>query len=140
GKLIYNFPVLSALGRQFCSMPPFNRVPPQQPQPFVHASLGPLPVGPPTCPELRLVASRSNREGLPLNLVAEDAERAACVELRCDNQDPAAFFPGQAFFHVVRFLPSRKPLNGTDPDRCRLRKSLYVLLRQLHLSQPVNLG
>src|SRR5450631_500018 len=140
GKRIWHSIVLSALRRRFCSMPTLDRSPPDQPQPLVRTSLGPLPVSPPTCSELRTIASRCHRERLPTNFAAENAQRSAGVELGCDNQDPAASFARQAFFHVVRFLPGRKPLDRTDADRRRLRKSSNVFLGQLELRRLVDLS
>src|ERR1017187_9666196 len=119
--------------RPLLSTPSLDSIPPYQPQPFVQASFGPLPVGPPAGAELCIVASRSHRKGLPVNLVAEDAERAASVVVRCDDQDSCAFFARQAFFHVVRFLPGREPLNRTNLDRGSLRQILNVFLGQLDL-------
>src|ERR1035437_7213124 len=112
---------LSFRAASIVSTPSLDSIPPYQPQPFVQASFGPLPVSPPAGAELCIVTSRSHRKGLPVNLVAEDAERAASVVVRCDDQDSCAFFARQAFFHVVRFLPGREPLNRTNLDRGSLR-------------------
>ena len=68
----------------------------------------------------------------------KNAERAAGVEIRCDDQNPGTFFSCQAFCRVARFLASREPRNRTDPNRRGLRKILNILLRQLNIGQLVN--
>src|SRR5438309_6036328 len=108
GKPIDRVPALCALDKPFCSTPPVDGVPPQQPQPFVKTSLGPLTLSPPACSKLRVVTNRCNREGLLRQLVPKNAERAAGVEIRCDDQNPGTFFSCQAFCRVVRFLASRE--------------------------------
>lgn len=140
GKLIRRFPLISALDTRSCSAPALDHSPPQQPHPFVHARLGPLPANPPTLPELRVVPGRRRRERLPTNLVTEDAQRPARVEVRCDNQDPAARFACQAFFRIARFIAGREPNSRTDANRCCLRKPLHILLRQLDLTGIVDPG
>src|SRR5271166_3388976 len=92
GKLPCCFFVLPALDKPFCSVPPLHYSPPQRLQPFLQASLGPLPVSPPACAKLGFIACHGYREGFPTNLVAEDLQRAPSVELRCHNQYPAARF------------------------------------------------
>ena len=102
-------------------MPALDKIPPQQPQPFVEASLGPLAVLPPVRPELRLVPSHSHRERLSRNLVAKDTQGTARVKLRGDEQYPVTGFAGQAFFSVVRFIPGGEALNRANLKRCSLR-------------------
>src|SRR3984957_11510033 len=97
------FPAVSALGKRFCSSPALDSTPPQQPLPFIQASLGPLPVGPPQGSELRLIPRPGDREGLPTDLVAKNAQRPAGVDLRRGDQIPPALFALQAFFRILRF-------------------------------------
>ena len=68
-----------------------------------------------------------------MNLVTENAQSTAGVEVGSDDQNPLALFVRQASFRIVRFVPGRESLNRTYLDRCRLRKILHVLLRPAEL-------
>ena len=113
--------------------PSVDASPPHQSQPFIKASFGPLTIGPPAGAELCVVASCGHRKRLSSNLATEDAERAASVVVRGDDEDSGPIFLPEAFFHIVGFLPSREPFNRTDSNRCPLRKTLNVFLGQLGL-------
>ena len=120
------------------STPSVDANPPHQSKPFVEACFGPLPVGPPARAKLYVVASRSDRERLSLDLVPEDAESAARVKIRCDDQDSGAVFANQAFLRVVRLFSGRESRNRTDSHRCTLWKTSQVLLGQLHLCELID--
>src|SRR5271157_1223320 len=95
----------TARGGRLAQRPPVNSAPPQQAQPFVQAGFGPLPMLPPPGSELGIIVGRGGGEGLPANLMAENAEGAAGVEIGSDDQNPVTLFVGQAFFGVAGFIP-----------------------------------
>lgn len=95
-------------------------------------------MSPPARSKLRLVAGRCDCKGFPSNLMPEDAECPASVELGGHDQDPRAGFPAQTFLNVVGFVPGRQAFDPADFHRCALRKILHISLGELDLGKLVD--
>ena len=80
-----------------------------------------------------------DRESLSTNLVTEDAESAARVEIGSDDQNPSAFDLGQAFGRIVRLISGGEPENRTHPHRWGLGMNPRILRRQLYFVESEDL-
>jgi hypothetical protein len=122
--------------------PPVDRIPPHQAQPLVHTGLCPLPVGPPSSSKLGFVARRRGGKRGSMNLMAENAQRTAGMEVGGHDQDRlwAYTHASQARFRVMRLIPGRKPRNRANFDARRLREALHIPPRQLNFCKTASLG
>src|SRR5579863_9176481 len=104
----------SRAAQRICSTPAFECIPPEQAQPLIQASFGPLSMGPPARAKLGCVSSCGNREKSSAKFVPEDAQRSASVEVRGHDQHPPALLVRETSFDVVRFVPSRESFDRAD--------------------------
>src|ERR1700680_2332510 len=85
--------------------PSIHALPPDQAQPFIQESLGPLPMSPPSSSKLLAVSSRSHGKGDSRDLLLENMKGSASVEIRAYDQYAFCAFARQAWSSVSRLIP-----------------------------------
>jgi hypothetical protein len=86
---------------EFSSAPFIDQLPPDQAHPFIDECFGPLAVGPPTCSELRVVASSRDRVCVSGKFAAESIKGAAGMEVRRDNEYALGALVLDTTLHIV---------------------------------------
>src|SRR5260370_39081302 len=78
------------------SQPSIHALPPDQAQPLIQESLGPLAMSPPSSSKLRAVASRSHGKADSRNFLLENMKGPASMEIRGYDQHTFCPFARQA--------------------------------------------
>ena len=121
------------------SEPLIDNLPPDQPQPFIHQGLRPLPVSPPSDAKLLFVPRSRYRILMSGDFPSKNLQGSASMKIRRHNQHAFGAFAVQTFLCVFGFIFGRQSVDRADANRRRLRQILDVLLRQLNLGEFVEL-
>src|ERR1700688_813286 len=101
--------------------PLINGFPPDKSQPFVDKSFGPLPMRPPSHPELLIVPRCRHRIWISWDHAPKYTQRPASVEVRSHDQHSRIVAVSEACLDILRFVPGGQSLNRTNTHRRFLR-------------------